>query len=270
VIKKIISEQFLNLEQIAEENKDKFKNNLPFSYISFENFFNLNVLESVLENFPDLQKKRQVSKFATDTDKNKFATNIDFTYPEIINNFLNDLNSYEFLSFLQKLTGIKEALIPDPYYFGGGLHEIRKNGFLKVHADFNYHPKLKLDRRINILIYLNKNWKQEYGGDLELWDKKMTKCERKISPVFNKIVIFNTNDYTYHGHPEALNCPENVSRKSIALYYYSNGRPEEEINKELRYHTTIYKNRKNMNENIDERVPQFKKIFGKIYIRKKI
>ena len=79
MIKKIITEQFLNLEQIAEENKDKFKNNLPFSYISFENFFNLNVLESVLENFPDLQKKRQVSKFATDTDKNKFATNIDFT-----------------------------------------------------------------------------------------------------------------------------------------------------------------------------------------------
>ena len=231
MIKKIISEKFCNLDQIAEENKDKFKNNLPFSYISFENFFNLNYLESVLKNFPDLQKGEQVDKLPA---------------------------------------GIKEALIPDPYYFGGGLHEIKKNGFLKVHADFNFHPKLKLDRRINILIYLNKNWKQEYGGALELWDKEMSKCQKKIFPIFNKIVIFNTNDYTYHGHPEPLNCPEDVSRKSIALYYYSNGRPEEEINKNLRFHTTIYKNRKNMNENINERVPQFKKIFGKIYIRKKI
>ena len=81
-----------------------------------------------------------------------------------------------------------------------------------------------MDRRVNLLLYLNKNWLDSYGGCLELWDKEMTKCVKKIKPEFNTMVIFNTNDFSNHGHPDPLNCPINLSRKSIATYYFSKGR----------------------------------------------
>lgn len=129
-------------------------------------------------------------------------------------------NSYPFIHFLETLTGI-DGLIPDPHYHGGGLHQILPGGKLKVHADFNYLEKLKLYRRINVLLYLNKNWKPEYGGDIELWNRDMSACKQKIAPVFNRCVIFNTDSHSYHGHPEPLNCPQGMTRKSIALYYYT-------------------------------------------------
>ena len=270
MIEELLSNNLVDLDKVSNQNKSLFLKNIPFPHISFDNFFKIEALEKISKNFPNLENNKNITSFNSEKDKNKIATNIDFNYPKVINNFLNELNSYKFLTFLQTLTSIKETLIPDPYFFGGGLHEIKKNGFLKIHADFNYHPQLKLDRRINILIYLNKNWKNEYGGELELWDKNMSECKKKYLPIFNRIVIFNTNDFTYHGHPNPLQCPQHISRKSIALYYYSNGRPEKEINKNLRYHNTIYKNRKNFNETMDERMPIYKKLFGKIYIRKKI
>ena len=103
-----------------------------------------------------------------------------------------------FLEFLESLTGI-DGLIPDPYYEGGGLHPIVPGGFLKVHADFNWHKDLKLDRRLNVIVYLNRNWKEEYGGHLELWNREMTRCERRVLPIFNRCVIFSTTDFSYHG-----------------------------------------------------------------------
>ena len=257
-----------DLKNISNNNKSIFAKNNPFPHISLENFFDNKYLSEIMEEFPDLDKMGCL-EFKTNTDKRKFATDVGFKYPTKIRNFISFLNSSEFLNFLQDLTGIKEKLVPDPYFFGGGLHQIKKGGFLKIHADFNYHPQMKLDRRINVLIYLNKNWKKEYGGYLELWDKEMKKCVKKILPTFNKIIIFNTNDYTFHGHPDPLDCPENISRKSIALYYYSNGRPSNEINHNRRFHNTIYKNRINSLDKIDERLPEFKKIFGKIYLRHK-
>ena len=80
---------------------------------------------------------------------------------------------------------MERSLIPDPYLFGGGLHELKDGGFLNIHCDFNKHPKMNLDRRINILIYLNHDWKDQYGGALELWDTNMKNCVQKIKPIFN-------------------------------------------------------------------------------------
>ena len=93
---------------------------------------------------------------------------------------------------------------------------------------------------------------------------------KKLSPKFNNIVVFNTNDYSFHGHPDPLNCPENISRKSFPLYYYSNGRPASEINPNIRYHNTIYKNRSNSNDNIDERLPEFKKYLENFILGRKL
>ncbi len=97
-----------------------------------------------------------------------------------------------------------------------------------MHADFNRHKKLKLDRRLNVLLYLNQNWKEEYGGHFELWNEDISASVRKILPVFNRMAMFSTTSTSYHGHPTPLSCPPDRTRKSIAIYYYSNGRPEEE------------------------------------------
>ena len=179
-----LSQKFEDLELISNEYSDIFKKNKPFPYISFENFFDEDFLTSILDDFPDLSNTKKSHQFDSPRDKKKFATQPGFEFPAKINGFLNFLNSYKFLNFLQSLTGINETLIPDPYYAGGGLHEIKKGGFLKIHSDFNYHPALKLDRRLNLLIYLNKNWNESYGGQLELWNKDMTKCEKKNKSIF--------------------------------------------------------------------------------------
>jgi hypothetical protein len=140
---------------------------------------------------------------------------------------LREFNSPGCLQFLETLTGIGN-LMSDPYFEGGGLHQIEPGGFLKVHADFNWHPRLRLDRRLNLIVYLNKDWREEYNGHLELWDRSMSRAVRKVLPVFNRAVVFSTTSWAYHGHPEKLACPSGQTRKSLALYYYTNGRPEHE------------------------------------------
>lgn len=101
-----------------------------------------------------------------------------------------------------------------------------------------------MDRRVNVLVYLNEDWKEEYGGHFELWNSEMTKCETKISPKFNTLAMFSTTSNSFHGHPDPLNCPENRSRKSLALYYYSNGRPESEAIAFKQSHNTLFVQRK--------------------------
>jgi hypothetical protein len=129
-------------------------------------------------------------------------------------------NSQPMLEFLEGLTTIP-ALIPDPYFIGGGYHEIARGGKLGIHADFRINQRLHLHRRINVIIYLNEDWKEEYGGALELWDKAMTQCRQAIEPLFNRCVVFNTDADSYHGHPEPMTTPPGVLRRSIALYYYT-------------------------------------------------
>jgi hypothetical protein len=112
------------------------------------------------------------------------------------------------------------------------------------------------DRRLNLLLYLNKDWHEEYGGNLELWNRNMSKCEARVLPVFNRVMIFGTTDFTYHGHPDPLNCPEGMTRKSMALYYFSNGRPADEVTGQ---HSTIFRAR---NEN--DFKPTFSQRFRRI------
>ena len=139
------------------------------------------------------------------------------------------------------ITGIEESLIADPALSGGGLHQSMNGAFLNVHVDFNIHPKTKLHRRLNILIYMNKDWKDEYEGHLELWEinDEHKNLLEKISPKFNRLVLFETNEISFHGHPKPLTIPLDVSRKSLATYYYTKTRPVSEIAGE---HNTIYVN----------------------------
>lgn len=252
------------LNKFAYMKKEEYLNASPFPHIVIDNFFNEKLLDNILNEFP--RNLENIGyEYQTKVEQKKFTLNDSKLLSNETNNFINFLNSQIFLDFLQIITGINEKLIPDPYLQGGGLHELRNDGFLNIHADFNLHPTMKLDRRLNILIYLNKNWNDNFGGNLQLWNKDMTKCEKKILPEFNKMVIFSTTDFSYHGNPDKINCPNDNSRKSIAMYYYSNGRPASE--RKLGLHSTIFRKRPGSNDpdgNIE-----FKKLFGKVYLRKK-
>ncbi|MEO9967580.1 MAG: 2OG-Fe(II) oxygenase [Reichenbachiella sp.] len=241
-----ISKEYQELFYNSTKGQESYLAQLPFPNASFENFFEPTMLDEVLAEFPDLEKEQAI-KF-DDSIQKKFAGKGEDSFGPKTRQFMHFLNSERFLSFLQGLTGIEEVLMPDPYFIGGGLHEIKKGGLLKIHADFKKNEKFGLDRRINALVYLNKDWKEEYGGHFELWDQKIEKCERKILPKFNTLAIFSTTDYSFHGHPNPLTCPEDRSRKSLALYYYSNGRPSSEINPEKGEHETLFVPRAGDNE----------------------
>jgi Rps23 Pro-64 3,4-dihydroxylase Tpa1-like proline 4-hydroxylase len=198
----------------------------PFPHIALDGLFDDDALDDVLREFPSREAMKW-REFDSATEKKLGYFHETSTISKTVRDFLEAMNSFEMLLWLEALTGI-EGLIPDPYFGGGGLHQIEPGGFLKIHADFNVHPKLKLDRRLNMLVYLNKDWRDEYGGHLELWDRDMSACRKKILPIFNRTVIFSTTDTSFHGHPHPLTAPEGMSRKSVSLYYYTAGRPEAE------------------------------------------
>ena len=241
-IDKIINKTLQDLDNFVLINKEKYLNAEPFPFIIIENFFNNNFLDEILRQFPNLSDIKKTTKYQNKNEV-KFGNNEYEKFPEKIKILFDFLNSNFFLNFLQNITGIKEKLIADKELNGGGMHEIKKGGLLKIHSDFNKHPNLKLDRRLNVLIYLNKNWKEEYGGHLEFWDKEMKYCKTKILPIFNRMVVFSTTDFSNHGHPDPLNCPDLMSRKSIATYYYSDGRPPNEVDKMYSKNTTYFKDR---------------------------
>jgi Rps23 Pro-64 3,4-dihydroxylase Tpa1-like proline 4-hydroxylase len=223
------------LEDLSTKYQQAYSHAAPFPHIVIDNFLPESILNQILTEFPQPEAINW-KQFDTTTEK-KLASNSELQMGEATRLLLYQLNSSTFINFLENLTGI-EGIIPDPHFVGGGLHQIQRGGYLKIHADFNQHRKLKLDRRLNLLIYLNKDWQEEYGGHFEMWNAEMTRCEQKILPIFNRCVIFSTTDWSYHGHPHPLNCPEGRTRKSLALYYYSNGRPLEEVSER---HSTIFK-----------------------------
>jgi len=198
----------------------------PFPHVAIDGLFPDETLDRVLEGFPDAADAAW-GRFENASEKKlgNYARLEELAEP--IRSFLAALNGPRMLEFLETLTGI-DGLVPDPYFAGGALHQIVRGGFLKVHADFNWHPKLRLDRRLNVLVYLNRGWRVEWGGALELWDRGMNGPAASILPLFNRTVVFTTTDSSFHGHPRPLACPDGVTRKSVSLYYYSNGRPEAE------------------------------------------
>jgi 2-oxoglutarate-Fe(II)-dependent oxygenase superfamily protein len=216
----------LRLEHDPAALRDRYQRADPFPHIALDGLFDPAVLGRVLADFPKPDETRWM-RFDSPTEKKLGYYHEHSAITDTVRAFLDAMNGFEMLLWLEALTGI-EGLIPDPYFGGGGLHQIEPGGFLKIHADFNVHPKLKLDRRINMLVYMNKEWRDEWGGHLELWNPGMTECRQRIAPLFNRTVVFSTTDTSYHGHPHPLLAPMGVTRKSVSLYYYTAGRPEEE------------------------------------------
>ena len=195
----------------------KYKRSKPFPYIIIDNFLEKNFANKILDSFKlnsDWINYTFVNNFK------KYGFNDRKKMNKNLNNLFNSLASKKFTGKLNKITNIN-GLFLDPKLDGGGLHQIFKGGYLNVHTDFSSHTnKPNWTRVLNILIYLNKNWKKSYKGNLELWSKDGRNKVSEISPKFNRCVVFFTNKNSFHGHPEKLNCPSNVSRKSIAAYYF--------------------------------------------------
>ncbi|KAA3637991.1 MAG: 2OG-Fe(II) oxygenase [Proteobacteria bacterium] len=225
---------------LIRDNIDQWKNQYssaePFPHIVIDDFFSDVVLSKVEKEFVSKDKQKDWATFKhPNYEWRKNATTHDFMIPFFTRHLVYEMNSQPFINFLEELTGIK-CLLPDTTLEGGGLHSVLPQGQLEIHVDFNAHPKTKFQRRVNLLLYLNKNWKPEYGGNLELWDSKMSRCEQSIEPIFNRIVIFNSTDDSFHGHPHPLSCPDDRIRKSIAIYYYTQEAPTSS-------HSTLYQKR---------------------------
>lgn len=201
----------------GESLAEQYQSADPFPHIVMDDFLPADFLRKVAANFPE--KEKAVS-FKRDQENLKFQFHPEAIAYDPTRALFAALNSQPFLRFLSAMTGI-EGLIADPYFAGGGLHQTEKGGHLGVHADFNRHKTMNVRRRLNVLIYLNDDWRDEYGGNLELWSTDMKERRASLAPVIGRCVVFSTNLDSYHGHPDPLNTPEGVSRKSIATYYYT-------------------------------------------------
>ena len=201
------------------EQSVKYKSAPHFGHIIIDNFLPSSIAENILNNFPLEQLTNDLLFEENSFERNKRQISPYDCTTEALNFFLF-FNSKPFIQFLESLTGIN-GLFGDHSFGGGGFHEINRGGKLGIHADFRIHPKLRAHRRINVLIYLNKEWKSSWNGNLELWSPDMKEMIRSIEPIFNRCVIFNTEEDAYHGHPNELLVPDGVTRKSIALYYYT-------------------------------------------------
>lgn len=194
-----------------------FVNAEPFHNVVIDDAFDVSFIKNMNENFPSKDEKKWWV-YNNVLEKKLAYNNIKDLHPSF-SNYFDYVNSNEFLKVLEKISGLQN-LIADPGLNGGGLHQILNGGKLDIHEDFNIHKELNAFRKVNAILYLNENWKEEYGGHLELWNKDMTECVHKISPKFNRLVVFRTDMTSNHGHPYPLTCPDNISRKSLATYYY--------------------------------------------------
>lgn len=212
----------------------------PFPHCLLVNHFPQDDLLAVSGEIDVALGKKDIWKVKNDDVSKKFGTpRLEEIGPNT-SSLWNRLSSQGFIDFLSNLTGIS-GLEADPTRKGGGVHAIGRGGFLKIHADFNYHQDLKKYRRVNLLLYLNDGWLPEYGGNLELWDGEVKNCVASYPPLMNHCVIFTSSDYSFHGHPTPLACPEGIYRKSIAAYYYTDDKPDDVATE---FHSTLYRDTK--------------------------
>jgi Rps23 Pro-64 3,4-dihydroxylase Tpa1-like proline 4-hydroxylase/glycosyltransferase involved in cell wall biosynthesis len=217
----------INSEQITSYS-ESFSSSLPFNYLVLDNFIEKALLEKVTEEIKNIHEDNWCYSYVNglpDVTKNKYCIGDGDEFGTITSKLIDYFNSKEFVHWISNVTGIK-GLQPDNFNMGGGLHKTKKDGHLNIHCDFNRHLESGKYRRINLLMYLNKDYKEEYNGHLELWNKDMTSCEKKIAPIFNRAVIMRTTDDGFHGHIAPWKSDDD--RLSIAMYYYTDDRPEHE------------------------------------------
>ena len=196
-----------------------FKTAEPFPHIVFDNFFENDVAKTLYSEIPELSS--DVWFQYNNKIENKYTCNHWDRFPITTYKVLSYLASLEFTEKISKLTGIF-PLVADIGLHGGGWHVHTRGGLLNVHKDYSMHPKLKLERALNIIIYLTPDWQPSWGGSLGLWTEQEgqpDKLIRNVDCLFNRALLFDTRKNSWHGLPESIQCPEDIRRTSIALYY---------------------------------------------------
>ena len=193
----------------------------PFYYQVIDNFFNKEQAKTISQEFPEYNSDIWYC-YNNPLEHKKTCNNWYQFGPETYKT-LTMLNSKEFIKQLQKITGITK-LYPDIGLHGGGLHIHGTGGKLNIHLDYSIHPKLKLQRKLNLIIYLEEDWNPKWGGNLEFWSHNQEKNKPdkryvKVDNVFNRAILFDTTQNSWHGFPDPLTCPEGIYRKSLAVYY---------------------------------------------------
>ncbi len=215
----------------------------PFKHVVIDDFFPNEFAKILLEKFPDVNSPEWERTNDADIEiKLRTMWKSEFDIPDGIVDAVRVLNSSLILKAMAELFDIHK-IMPDPYFSGGGLNATVSGGLLDIHVDGNYHDASGLNRRLNAILYLNPNWKDGWGGEFGLYDSTGDNLIKKVAPLFNRLVIFDTNDFSYHGLPDPLNFPEDDSRKSIILYYYTKeSRPSSQIDV-AEPHSALWKKR---------------------------
>ena len=220
----ISSEYTTNIQSYTE----KFNQATPFDHLILDNFIeDQEFINSVAEEVTQIPDSDYDFNEHYQVQIKKRGLSVMDKFPPNTKKLIQFFQSPEMIEYLESITGIKN-LLTDPELLGGGLHKMHSGGHLAIHADFNIHVNTGLHRRVNALLYLNPNWEEEWGGHLQLWDSAMTRCFEKVLPILNRLVVFRITDDALHGHPDPMTSPEDVSRYSLAFYYYTQDRPEKE------------------------------------------
>ncbi|MBA2746547.1 MAG: 2OG-Fe(II) oxygenase [Flavisolibacter sp.] len=217
-------------EKILDQWANAFNAARPFRFLVIDNALQESHVEKLAAAFPSLSKM-SVNYKGMNEHKSEHS---DFDALDPGFNTLKKLCSESsFLRVIEKITGMKEIMtIHDRY--GYGLHQGGSNSFLDIHVDYNLHPLEKKQRRLNLILFLNRDWEASWGGALEFWNQDVSECKHAILPLFNRVVLFECNEYSYHGYSK-INCPESVTRKSFYHYYFT------EPEKKLLFHDTLFK-----------------------------
>lgn len=216
----------INANLNTDEIREKYKYAEPFPHVVIDDFlepgmaamFETVAAESDLGN--EALDKGGIKSFSSGYGGDLKIQINPSSLSEGVRSSFEKFNQQEFILLLEQITGIA-GLFGDPFYAGGGIHRTRSGGRLGIHADFRVNKRLKVVRRINVILYLNPVWDESWGGYLELWTRDGKKCAKKVAPIFNRCVIFQTDESSFHGHPHPLATPESVTRNSLALYYYT-------------------------------------------------
>jgi hypothetical protein len=210
---------FARLLRDLPGTSDAYADASPFPHVVLEDVLTPQAFADAVAEFPAVDDP--FWRGYLHVNETKYSNTAPDTWGATLSAVAKELCGPEFVAYLERLTGIR-GLIPDWSMDGGGLHQTLRGGHLNIHADFStHHVHENWARRVNILLYLNEEWPREWGGELELWDRGMTRCEARVAPVGNRMLVFTTSLDSFHGHPDGLRCPEGQARRSLALYYFT-------------------------------------------------
>ena len=200
--------------------RNSFLSNNP-NHVVIDDLFERDFILECSKEFYEIPKENFIHYQNPLFEFGKSAMNDVGLMPEKLRSLFTFIHSPEFIELVQNITGIKDLLV-DEKRWGGGLHMTTKEGYLAVHKDFNilptsYQEEHQMLRCVNLIGYLNPNWKEQDGGDLEFWDESGETPIVKLEPKFNRWVLFDTRN-NYHGHPNPY--LGESARISIASYYY--------------------------------------------------